>query len=64
MLFHFDFQIYFRMLRLALAEPSPRGRRRLLAELLLAVPAIAGFHALCFALDWLLFPSLRPEGRS
>src|SRR5262245_3874603 len=61
LLFHFDFQIYLRMLRLALAEPSPRGRRRLLAELLFAVPAIAGFHALCFALDWVLFPSLRRQ---
>jgi hypothetical protein len=60
-LYHFDFPIHLRMLRLALAEPSPRTRRRLLVELLVVVPAIAAFHAVCFALDWVLFPSLRRQ---
>src|SRR5262245_58796603 len=49
------------MLRLACAEPDARRRRRLLRELGLAVPALALFHALCFALDWVLFPSLRRQ---
>jgi hypothetical protein len=61
LLYHFDFRVWFRLLRLAFAEPSPRGRRRLLLELLFAVPAIALFHAVCFALDWILFPSLRRQ---
>ena len=61
MLYHFDFRVWFRLLRLAFAEPSRRGRRRLVLELLFAVPAIALFHAVCFALDWVLFPSLRRQ---
>src|SRR5262249_17423208 len=60
-LFPFSFPVSRRRLGLAPAERSPRGRRRLLAELLFAVPAVAGFHALCFALDWVLFPSLRRQ---
>jgi hypothetical protein len=59
MRFHFDFGNYFKMLRLAWGEASPRARRRYLAILLLAVPPVALFHALCFALDPILFPSLR-----
>ena len=61
MLYHFDFRVYFRLIRLTLAEPNPRGRRRLLVELLCVVPLVAGFHAVCFALDWVLFPSLRRQ---
>ena len=59
MRFHFDFGNYARMLRLAWRETSPRARRRQLAVLLLAVPPVALFHAVCFALDPILFPSLR-----
>lgn len=59
MRFHFDFGNYFKMLRLAWGEPSARARRRYLVVLLLAVPAVSLFHALCFALDPILFPSLR-----
>jgi hypothetical protein len=60
-LYHFDFRVYFQMIRLALAEKNPHGRRRLLVELFLLVPLVAGFHAVCFFLDWLLFPSLRRQ---
>ena len=61
MLFWFDFRTWFRMIRLAFQEQNPRARRRLLWSLFVAVPAIASFHALCFLLDWILFPSLRRQ---
>lgn len=57
--FYFDFPMYFRMLRLAWREPNAQSRRRLLARLLVKLPAIALFHAACFALDPILFPGLR-----
>lgn len=59
MRFHFDFDNYFTMLRLAWRERSPRARLYYLAVLGLGVPIAASFHALCFALDPILFPSLR-----
>jgi hypothetical protein len=58
MLFHFDFATWLRMLRLAWNEPNPGARRYSLLVLVLAVPAVASFHAVCFFLDGLLFPSL------
>jgi hypothetical protein len=58
MLFHFDFANYFRMVRLAWSEPNPRTRRHALLVLLVSVPLVSGFHALCFFLDGLLFPGL------
>jgi hypothetical protein len=57
--FYFDFATWRRMLRLAWREPNIRNRRKLLVSLLLVVPAVASFDALCFALDPILFPSLR-----
>jgi hypothetical protein len=57
--FHFDFAMWARMLRLAWREPHPAGRRRMLLRLLVFVPLVAGFHAICFLLDGLLFPGLR-----
>ncbi|MCX2975416.1 sulfotransferase [Halieaceae bacterium IMCC8485] len=59
MLFYFDFDNYFKMLRLAWGEPSLRVRSYYLAMLLLYVPLVSTFHAICFALDPILFPSLR-----
>ena len=59
MRFHFDFANYFRMLRLAWGERNPRARRVYLVKLLLWIPPVAAFHALCFLLDDLLFPGLR-----
>jgi hypothetical protein len=47
------------MIRLAWGEKSPRARYYYLAVLCLAVPLVATFHAICFALDWILFPGLR-----
>jgi hypothetical protein len=58
-MFYFDFTTWRKMLRLAWRETNPRNRTSLLATLLFQVPAIAAFHAICFALDPLLFPSLR-----
>lgn len=58
-LFYFDFATWRRMLRLAWREHNPRNRRKLLVSLLVTVPAAACVHAVCFALDPLLFPSLR-----
>jgi hypothetical protein len=57
-LFHFDFTQWARLLRLAWREPHPAGRRRMLVRLLLFVPAVASFHAVCFLLDGLFFPGL------
>jgi len=58
-LFHFDFATWRRMLRLAWQEPNPRNRRKLLFSLLVVVPVVATLDAVCFALDPILFPSLR-----
>lgn len=58
MLFHFDFSQWARMLRLAWRDPHPAGRRRMLVRLLVFVPLVASFHAVCFFLDGVLFPGL------
>jgi hypothetical protein len=58
MIFHFDFAQWARLLRLAWREPHPAGRRRMLVRLLVFVPVVASFHAVCFFLDGLLFPRL------
>ncbi len=58
MLFHFDFTQWARMLRIAWREPHPAGRRRMLTRLLVFVPVVASFHAVCFFLDGILFPAL------
>jgi hypothetical protein len=58
-MFFFDFDNYFKMVRLAWAEETPRARFYYLAVLCLGVPLTASFHAICFALDELLFPRLR-----
>ncbi|HVN38878.1 MAG TPA: sulfotransferase [Myxococcota bacterium] len=57
LLFYFDFATWRRMLRLAWQEQNPRNRRALLRTLLVTVPIVSSFHALCFLLDG-LFPSL------
>jgi len=58
-LFYFDVDNYLTMLRLAWREKSPRARRYYLLVLCFGVPLVASFHAICFALDWVLFPGLR-----
>jgi len=58
MIFHFDFANYFRMVRLAWGESNPRARRYTLLVLLVSVPLVSTFHAICFFLDGLLFPGL------
>jgi hypothetical protein len=57
--FYFDFATWARMLRLAWRERNPRNRRKLLFSLLVTVPVVASLDAICFALDPILFPSLR-----
>jgi hypothetical protein len=57
--FYFDFATWRRMLRLAWRERNPRNRRKLLFSLLVVVPLVASVDAVCFALDPILFPSLR-----
>ncbi|MBP1684658.1 MAG: hypothetical protein H6Q33_801, partial [Deltaproteobacteria bacterium] len=59
MLMYFDFATYFRLVRLASREENPTSRRRLLLRLLVKVPLVASFHAICFFLDALFFPGLR-----
>jgi hypothetical protein len=59
--YHFDWSTYFLMLGLAFREENPRVRWRLLLKLFFVVPAVAGFHAVCFFLDWVLVPGLRRQ---
>jgi hypothetical protein len=56
---YFDFSTWWRMIGLAWREPHQRTRRKLLVRLLVTVPLVASFHAVCFFLDGLLFPGLR-----
>ncbi len=58
MLFHFDFKNYGIMLRLAWSEPTPQVRIHSLVILLLWVPPVAIFHAVCFFFDGIFFPGL------
>ncbi len=58
-MFYFDFANYFKMVRLAWNEKVPKARRYYLAVLLVAVPIVAGFHAICFLLDRVFYPDLR-----
>jgi hypothetical protein len=57
--FYFDWANYRTMLRLLRDDPSPARRRKLYGAFLIGVPMVAAIHAACFALDPLLFPSLR-----
>lgn len=58
MIFLFDWQNYFKMIRLAWNEPSRRASVYFLVILLLWIPPVAMFHAICFFLDGLFFPGL------
>jgi len=57
--FYFDFSNYFKMLRLAWGERNGAARRYSLFVLLVPVPLVSSFHAICFMLDGVFFPSLR-----
>lgn len=59
MRFYFDWSNYFTMARLLRSDPTQRNHRARYLRFVLGVPMIAGIHALCFALDPLLFPALR-----
>jgi len=57
--FYFDVGNYVTMLRLVRAESDKARRRKMLAAFLIGVPLMVTIHAVCFALDPVLFPSLR-----
>lgn len=57
--FYFDWSNYFTMARLLRGDPTQRNHRARYLRFVLGVPLVAGFHALCFALDPLLFRALR-----
>ncbi len=57
--FYFDWSNYFTMARLLRGDPTQRNHRARYLRFVLGIPLVAGFHALCFALDPLLFPVLR-----
>jgi len=59
MIFFFDFDNYFKMIRLAWNEKVPKARYYYLAVLLLVAPPIAVFHTICFFLDRVVFPDLK-----
>lgn len=56
--FYFDFANHAKMIRLAWNEQERNVRWYFLAVLCLWVPVVASFHAVCFFLDGILFPSL------
>lgn len=58
-MFYFDFSNYFKMIRLAWNEKVPKARRYYLTVLLVAVPIVSTFHAICFFLDRIFYPDLR-----
>jgi len=58
-MFYFDFANYFKMIRLAWNEKVPKARHYYLAVLLVAVPVVSTFHAICFFLDRIFYPDLR-----
>jgi hypothetical protein len=58
LIFLFDWQNYWKMIRLAWNEPSRRAGAYFLVILLFWIPPVAAFHAICFFLDGLLFPGL------
>jgi hypothetical protein len=57
--FYFDWANYRTMLRLLREEPDSAQRRKIFGAFLIGVPIVAAIHAVCFALDPVLFPSLR-----
>jgi hypothetical protein len=58
MLFHFDFARWARMIGLAFSEKRLAMRAWFLYRLLVWVPLVASFHAVCFLLDVVFFPGL------
>jgi hypothetical protein len=57
-MFYFDFANYFKMVGLAWNETSQKARVYYLLVLLVAVPIVSSFHAVCFLLDRVFFPGL------
>ncbi|CAM4422799.1 hypothetical protein MB901379_00775 [Mycobacterium basiliense] len=57
--FYFDWPNYRTMLRLLRRNPPASARWRRFVAFGVGVPAVAAIHAVCFALDPILFPSLR-----
>jgi hypothetical protein len=57
--FYFDWANYRTMLRLLRRDPPASARWKRYFAFLIGVPAIAAMHAVCFALDPILFRSLR-----
>ena len=57
--FYFDWSNYWTMLRLLRRDPPASARWERYFGFLVGVPAIAAIHAVCFALDPILFGSLR-----
>ncbi len=57
--YFFDWSNYWTMLRLVRRETDAKRRRGQYLTMLVLVPAMAGVNAICFALDPVVFPSLR-----
>lgn len=55
---YFDFEYYWRVLHHVWSLETWPGRNRMLFRLLVLVPLVSTFHAICFMLDYLLFPGL------
>lgn len=57
----FEFRTFAAMFRLAFRDPMSSRRRRVVWVTLFAIPLFAGVNAFCFALDRLLYPSIRKQ---
>lgn len=57
--YFFDWSNYWTMVRLVRREADPARRRSMYLTMLVLVPMMAGVNAVCFALDPVVFPSLR-----
>ena len=55
---YFDFEYYLRVLRHVWSLKKWPGRTRMLFRLLVLVPVVTAVHAICFALDYVIFPRL------
>lgn len=55
---YFDFHYYFKVVSFTWSQKQWPGRNKTLLRLLVLVPLLTFFHAVCFLLDYIFFPRL------